>query len=99
MSEPKYLVSDSALEEVTSPSPVDTKASPTPTVSCHEFDVEKAESFEDDSQSLARYVVPTLAKGVKTALSKPPNVFTRFRVWYNPYRMVRTRMPLLIHDG
>lgn len=35
------------------------------------------------------YPVPVLEKGVKTALTKPISPWTKFRVWYNPYRQVR----------
>ncbi|KAJ3536261.1 hypothetical protein NM688_g6862 [Phlebia brevispora] len=87
MSEPQHRAYDSDVQEVASPTDSNSKRSPT--ASCHELDVEKAESF-DDNKSLASYIVPTLPKGVKTALSKPPSYFTRFRVWYNPYRMMFT---------
>lgn len=40
--------------------------------------------------SLSTYVVPVLEKGVKTALQAPVSPWTRFRIWYNPYRMVST---------
>ena len=53
-------------------------------------DAEKCESsIALDESSLATYVVPVLEKGVKTALKKPTSGWVRFRVWYNPYRMVR----------
>ncbi|THH01227.1 hypothetical protein EW026_g1464 [Hermanssonia centrifuga] len=54
-------------------------------------DLEKAEyAFDDDEKALAQYIVPVLEKGVKTALANPPSYFTRFRVWYNPYRLLFT---------
>jgi hypothetical protein len=37
---------------------------------------------------LAHYVVPVLEKGVKSALTEPVSQWTKFRVWYNPYRKV-----------
>ena len=51
-------------------------------------DAEKAAiSLEDEDKALAHYIVPALEKGVKTArLSQ--SWWIRFRVWYNPYRMV-----------
>lgn len=60
-------------------------------------DAEKAEStLEDDEKALAHYLVPALEKGQKNARLKPPSYWIRFRVWYNPYRMVRFfRYPLL----
>jgi hypothetical protein len=61
------------------------KSSPAPSIK----DPEKAEgTLEDDEKALANYVVPALAKGQKNARLKPPTYWTRFRVWYNPYRMV-----------
>ncbi len=57
-------------------------------------DLEKAEyAFDDDEKALAQYIVPVLEQGVKTALANPPSYFTRFRVWYNPYRLVSMRTP------
>jgi hypothetical protein len=57
------------------------------TASIH--DAEKAEgTLEQDEKALANYLVPALAKGQKNARLKPPTYWTRFRVWYNPYRMV-----------
>ena len=51
--------------------------------------MEKADpTLEDDEKALASYLVPTLPKGVKTARQKPASLWIRFRVWYNPYRMV-----------
>ncbi|PSR84041.1 hypothetical protein PHLCEN_2v5543, partial [Hermanssonia centrifuga] len=65
------------------------KASPSPSI--HEVDTEKAErSLADDDKALAQYLVPTLPKGVKTARKKPASLWIRFRVWYNPYRMLFT---------
>ena len=62
--------------------------------SVHEIDEKrgKQSAFEGelDEQSLAKYVVPVLEKGVKTALSKPTSPWIRARIWYNPYRMVRS---------
>ena len=85
MSEPIHAVSNSARTTLDcSPSPKES-----PSASCNELDVEKAEGFDDD-KALASYVVPVLDKGVKTALAKPASRLTRFRVWYNPYRMVST---------
>ena len=69
-----------------------TKSSPTPSIN----DPEKAEStFEDDEKALARYLVPALEKGQKNARLKPPSLWIKFRVWYNPYRMVSLSMPTL----
>ena len=51
-------------------------------------EAEKAETW-DDEKALARYLVPALEKGQKNARLKPPTLWIRFRVWYNPYRMVR----------
>ena len=54
------------------------------------FDMEKAENtLEDDDKALANYIVPTLQKGVKTIRKKPAGPWLKFRIWYNPYRMVR----------
>lgn len=53
-------------------------------------DAEKAEgSILDDEKALASYIVPALEKGRKNALLKKPSLWIRFKVWYNPYRMVR----------
>lgn len=54
-------------------------------------DAEKGEGniFEDE-KALANYVVPALEKGRKNALLKKPSLWIRFRVWYNPYRMMFT---------
>ena len=52
-------------------------------------DSEKANvSLEDEDKVLAYYLVPALEKGQKNARLKPPTLWIRFRVWYNPYRMV-----------
>lgn len=52
-------------------------------------DSEKAEgTLEDDEKALSAYLVPALAKGQKNARLKPPSPWIKFRVWYNPYRMV-----------
>lgn len=62
-----------------------TKSSPAPSIR----DAEKAEStLEDEDKALAKYLVPALEKGQKNARLKPPSPWIRFRVWYNPYRMV-----------
>ncbi|EKM50039.1 uncharacterized protein PHACADRAFT_105487 [Phanerochaete carnosa HHB-10118-sp] len=54
-------------------------------------DAEKAEgSILDDEKALASYIVPALEKGRKNALLKKPSLWIRFRVWYNPYRMMFT---------
>lgn len=54
-------------------------------------DAEKAEgNILDDEKALAKYLVPALEKGRKNALLKKPTPWIRFRVWYNPYRMVRS---------
>jgi hypothetical protein len=47
---------------------------------------------------LAHYVVPVLEKGVKSALTEPVSQWTKFRVWYNPYRQVRIHSYLLISN-
>ncbi|GJE92420.1 hypothetical protein PsYK624_085740 [Phanerochaete sordida] len=52
-------------------------------------DPEKAEDLGRTKSSLANYVVPTLPKGQKTIV-KPVGLWTRLRVWYNPYRMLFT---------
>lgn len=52
-------------------------------------DAEKAHvSLEDEDKALAYYLVPALEKGQKNARLKPVNPWIKFRVWYNPYRMV-----------
>lgn len=62
------------------------KSSPAPSIR----DAEKAETtLEEEEKALARYLVPALEKGQKNARLKPPSLWIRFRVWYNPYRMVR----------
>lgn len=64
-------------------------AKASPAASIH--DAEKAEStFEDEEKALASYVVPALEKGVKGARLSQSR-WIRFRVWYNPYRMVSSR--------
>ena len=58
----------------------------TPAASIH--DAERAEStLEDDDKALAGYIVPALEKGVKGARLSQSR-WIRFRVWYNPYRIV-----------
>ena len=62
-----------------------------PTSSIRGVDMEKADqSLEDEEKALASYLVPTLPKGIKTGRKAPPGWLLRFRVWYNPYRMVST---------
>ncbi len=57
--------------------------------SVRNMDIEKTEDYlENDAQGLTHYVVPVLEKGVKTVRKEPPSAFIRFRIWYNPYRMV-----------
>ena len=90
MSEPSRDVPPSVPFEA-SPS---TKTSPA--ASCHTFDAEKADGSIDDDKALARYIVPVLEKGVKTALARPSSRLTRFRIWYNPYRMVSATI-LILH--
>jgi hypothetical protein len=51
-------------------------------------DAEKGYTHSNPDIS-AHYVVPLLDKGVKSALTKPVSQWTKFRVWYNPYRQVR----------
>ena len=72
----------------TSTAPNSAKGSPAASIHIH--DAEKASiSLEDEDKALAHYIVPALEKGVKTArLSQ--SWWIRFRVWYNPYRMVST---------
>lgn len=54
-------------------------------------DAEKADStYAEDEKNLANYLVPALEKGQKNARLKPPTLWIRFRVWYNPYRIVST---------
>ena len=74
-----------ATSTVTAVGTAPNSAKGSPAASIH--DAEKAEStLEDD---LAGYVVPALEKGVKGArLSQ--SQWIRFRVWYNPYRIVST---------
>lgn len=38
------------------------------------------------------YSVPVLGQGIKTALTQPVSRFTKYRVWYNPYRQVGAEM-------
>lgn len=53
------------------------------------LDSEKGnQSIFEDEKALAQYLVPALEKGVKNARLKPPTYWIKFRVWYNPYRMV-----------
>ena len=67
-----------------------TKSSPAPSIR----DPEKAEStLDDDEKALARYLVPALEKGQKNARLQPPSLWIKFRVWYNPYRMVSILKP------
>lgn len=84
---PISCVSDtlsSTVEDKTS-SLKDTSA----TCSIDEVDIENVtQRLDSDEKALARYVVPVLDKGVKTALAKPTSPWIRFRIWYNPYRMV-----------
>ncbi|KAJ3524798.1 hypothetical protein NM688_g8500 [Phlebia brevispora] len=69
-------------------------AAPSPSASCaQDVDLEKANgklALDEAEAALARYVVPVLEKGVKTALKEPTSPWVRFRVWYNPYRMLFT---------
>jgi hypothetical protein len=69
-------------------SPTDSKVG-SARVSVYEksFDSEKGDEFSDE-HSLAAYVVPVLDKGVKSALTAPISRWTKFRIWYNPYRQV-----------
>ena len=88
----------SSKSEKTSPAASVTVLSANPSTlsicapSCsQDLDVEKADGrreVDEAEMALAHYVVPVLEKGVKTALSKPTSPWVRFRVWYNPYRMV-----------
>lgn len=65
--------------------PSSAKGSPAVSIS----DAEKAEStLEDDEKALARYIVPALEKGIKTPRLSQSR-WIKFRVWYNPYRIVR----------
>jgi hypothetical protein len=52
------------------------------------LDSEKGHSIFEDEKNLAKYLVPALEKGQKNARLKPPTLWIKFRVWYNPYRMV-----------
>lgn len=79
---------DEVSEKTAVSNPSSAKGSPASSV--HEVDAEKADpTLEDDEKALAQYLVPTLQKGVKTARTKPASNWIKFRVWYNPYRMVR----------
>lgn len=71
------------------------KSSPAPSI----HDPEKAEStLEDEEKALARYLVPALEKGQKNARLKPASPWIKFRVWYNPYRMVSLARPLVLDN-
>ncbi len=65
--------------------PSSAKSSPAASI----LDAEKGESTLDDDEKLANYLVPALEKGVKNARVKPVSRWIQFRVWYNPYRIVR----------
>ena len=71
--------------------PVTDSIDPAPNAfSTSSFDVEKqTNNCSTNDSTLATYIVPVLDKGVKTALRRPSSRWVRFRVWYNPYRMVR----------
>jgi hypothetical protein len=94
-----YTVSSSAaqhnlISESTVPTavatPVESKAG-SANASLYEKSIDLTEKGESDNdgQNIAAYVVPVLDKGVKSALTKPVSRWTKFRVWYNPYRQVR----------
>lgn len=69
-----------------------TESSPAPSI----HDAEKGErTLEDDEKALARYLVPALEKGQKNARLKPPSLWIKFRVWYNPYRIVSAAISTL----
>lgn len=53
-------------------------------------DQEKQSLDNSTTEDLQRYVVPTLPKGVKTALTQPAGRWTKFRIWYNTYRQLFT---------
>lgn len=52
-----------------------------------------------DEKALANYLVPALEKGQKNARLKPPSPWIRFRVWFNPYRMVHILLSCLSLHG
>ena len=60
------------------------------------LDSERGDIFEDEKH-LAKYLVPALEKGVKNARLKPPTYWIKFRVWYNPYRMVSISLFQLLY--
>ena len=69
-----------------------TESSPAPSI----HDAEKGETtLYDDDKALAAYLVPALAKGQKNARLKPPSLWIKFRVWYNPYRIVSAAISTL----
>ena len=75
-----------ATSTVTAVSTAPNSEKGTPAASIH--DAERAEStLEDDDKALAGYIVPALEKGVKGARLSQSR-WIRFRVWYNPYRIV-----------
>lgn len=83
-----------SLKEKSSPSasifPVSSSSSlATIPTSKADVDVEKSAVDCDEEGVLSNYAVPVLEKGVKTALKGPTSPWVRFRVWYNPYRLVR----------
>ena len=98
----------SSKNEKTSPAASVTVLSANPSTlsicapSCsRDLDVEKADGtieVDEAELALAHYVVPVLEKGVKTALSKPTSPWVRFRVWYNPYRMVSLTSSRMSHS-
>lgn len=53
-------------------------------------DQEKQSLDNSTTEDLQRYVVPTLPKGVKNALTQPAGRWTKFRIWYNTYRQLFT---------
>ena len=55
------------------------------------------DKHNEQTNSLADYVVPVLQKGVKSALLAPPSKWTRFRIWYNIYRQVCPHQSSLCH--
>ena len=66
-------------------------ASPSTPACFDDEDIENNIKIIDDEKAdpLANYIMPVLPKDTKTAFSAPPSPWTRFRIWYNPYRQVR----------
>ncbi|GJE92421.1 hypothetical protein PsYK624_085750 [Phanerochaete sordida] len=53
-------------------------------------DLEKAEDIEKADGPAASYIVPVLPAGQKNAKTTPTSPWIRFRLWFNPYRILFT---------